>query len=70
MVEAKSYYCLFDFGVYFPTRVSYINLLNQSIKLLPILVECEELLHTFHMKICIHKIHLRVELLCNCILTS
>jgi hypothetical protein len=31
---------------------------------------CEEFLHTFHMKICIHKIHLGVELLCSCILTN
>jgi hypothetical protein len=32
--------------------------------------ECEELLHTFHNKICTHKTQLGVELLCNCILTS
>jgi hypothetical protein len=31
---------------------------------------CEKFLNTFHMKICIHKTHLRVELLCSCILTS
>ncbi len=31
---------------------------------------CEELLHTLHKKICTHKIHLGVELLCNCILTN
>ncbi len=31
---------------------------------------CEEFLHTFHMKICTHKTHLGVELLCNCIITS
>jgi hypothetical protein len=27
-------------------------------------------LHTFHMKICTHKIHLGVKLLCSCILTN
>jgi hypothetical protein len=31
---------------------------------------CEEFLHTFHMKIRIHKTHLGMELLCSCILTS
>jgi hypothetical protein len=31
---------------------------------------CEEFLHTFHMKICTHKTHLGVELLCSCILTN
>jgi hypothetical protein len=31
---------------------------------------CEALLHTFNMKICIHKTHLEVDLLCNCSLTS
>jgi hypothetical protein len=31
---------------------------------------CEELLHTFHSKICTHKTQLGVELLCSCILTS
>jgi hypothetical protein len=33
-------------------------------------VFCEELLHTFHNKICTHKTQLGVELLCSCILTS
>jgi hypothetical protein len=32
--------------------------------------DCEEFLHIFHMKICAHKTHLGVELLCSCILTS
>jgi hypothetical protein len=31
---------------------------------------CESFLHTFNMKICIHKIWLEVELLCSCSLTS
>ncbi len=31
---------------------------------------CETFLHTFNMKICIHKTHLKMELLCNCSLTS
>jgi hypothetical protein len=31
---------------------------------------CEKFLHTFHMKICNHKTHLGVELLCSCILTN
>jgi hypothetical protein len=33
-------------------------------------VHCEELLHTFHNKICTHKTQLGVQLLCSCILTS
>jgi hypothetical protein len=32
--------------------------------------QCEELLHTFNMKICTHKTRLEVKLLCNCNLTS
>jgi hypothetical protein len=31
---------------------------------------CEAFLHTFNMKICTHKTHLEVELLCSCSLTS
>jgi hypothetical protein len=31
---------------------------------------CEAFLHTFNMKICIHKTHLEVTLLCSCSLTS
>jgi len=34
------------------------------------LSECEAFLHTFNMKICIHKTRLEVELLCSCSLTS
>jgi hypothetical protein len=33
-------------------------------------VVCEDLLHILHKKICTHKTHLRMELLCSCILTS
>jgi len=33
-------------------------------------VICEELLHTFNMKICTHKTCLEVKLLCNCSLIS
>jgi hypothetical protein len=32
--------------------------------------KCEAFLHTFNMKICTHKTHLEVELLCNCNLTN
>ncbi len=31
---------------------------------------CEKFFHTFHMKMCTHKTHSGVELLCKCILTS
>ncbi len=31
---------------------------------------CEDFLHTFHIKICTHKIPLGVELLCSCNLTN
>jgi hypothetical protein len=31
---------------------------------------CEAFLHTFNMKICTHKTHLEMELLCSCSLTS
>jgi len=31
---------------------------------------CEAFLHTFNMKICIHKTRLEVELLCSCSLIS
>jgi hypothetical protein len=31
---------------------------------------CEEFLHTFNMKICTHKTHLEMKLLCSCSLTS
>jgi len=32
--------------------------------------KCEEFLHTFNMKICTHKTHLEVKLLCSCSLTN